>query len=116
MHLSSICDAAKRDWRAAAWMLERRYPEDFARQQQFEHSVSDGKPWMPAPDLQHEVLIRMQKQRGIVEVFKKLGGIIQEKRIQREEAANAEREAATLQTPLALNTKVAKPKRAPLRE
>ncbi|WP_009963175.1 hypothetical protein [Verrucomicrobium spinosum] len=116
VHLSSICDAAKRDWRAAAWMLERRYPEDFARQQQFEHSVSDGKPWMPAPDLQHEVLIRMQKQRGIVEVFKKLGGIIQEKRIQREEAANAEREAATLQTPLALNTKVAKPKRAPLRE
>lgn len=116
VHFSSICDAAKRDWRAAAWMRERRYPEDFARHQQLEHSVQDGKPWMPDPNLNHEVLVRMQKQRGIVGIFKKLGGIIQEKKLQREEAAKAEREAATLQTPLVLNTKQAKPKRAPLRE
>lgn len=116
VHLSSICDAAKRDWRAAAWMLERRYPEDFARQQQFEHSTADAIPWMPDPDITHEVLIRMQKQRGITEILKKLGGIIQEKQRQREEAAKAGREAATLQTPLDLNTKQAKPKRAPLRE
>lgn len=116
VHLSSICDAAKRDWRAAAWMLERRYPEDFARQQQLEHSVSDAKPWMPDPEVNHEVLIRMQKQRGISELLKKLGGIILEKKRQREEDARAEKEAATLQTPLALNTKQAKPKRAPLRE
>lgn len=116
VHVSSISDAAKRDWRAAAWMLERRFPEDFARQQQLEHSVSDAKPWMPDPEINHEVLIRMKKQKGIVELLKKLGGIIQEKRLQREEAAKAEREAATLQTPLALNTKLAKPKRLPLRE
>jgi hypothetical protein len=116
VHLSSICDASKRDWRASAWILERRHPDEFARQQQFEHSVSDGKPWMPAPDLEHEVLIRMQKQRGLVEILKNLGGIIREKRLQREEAAKAEKEAATLQTPLVLNTKQLKPKRAPLRE
>jgi hypothetical protein len=99
VHVSSICDAAQRDWRAAAWMLERRFPEDFARQQQLEHSVSDGKPWMPAPELNHEVLVRMQKQRGLVEILKNLGGIIKEKRLQKEENAKAEREAATLQTP-----------------
>lgn len=116
VHVSSICDAAKRDWRAAAWMLERRFPEDFARQQQLEHSVTDAKPWMPDPEVNHEVLIRMQKQRGISELLKKLGGIILEKKRQREEAAKAEREAATLQTPLVLNTKQTKPKRAPLRE
>lgn len=116
VHLASICDAAKRDWRAAAWMLERRFPDDFARQQQVEQNVTDAKPWMPDPDITHEVLIRMQKQRGITEILKKLGGIIQEKQRQREEAAKAEREATTLQTPLALNTAQAKPKRAPLRE
>jgi hypothetical protein len=99
VHVSSICDAAQRDWRAAAWMLERRFPEDFARQQQLEHSVSDGKPWMPAPELNHEVLVRMHKQRGLVEILKNLGGIIKEKRLQKEENAKAEREAATLQTP-----------------
>jgi hypothetical protein len=58
----------------------------------------------------------MQKQRGITEILKKLGGIILEKQRQREEDAKAEREAATLQTPLVLNTKQANPKRAPLRE
>jgi hypothetical protein len=116
VHLSSICDSAKRDWRAAAWMLERRFPEDFARQQQLEHSVSNAKPWMPDPEVNHEVLVRMKKQQGMVEILKKLGGIIQEKRLQREENAKAEREAASLQTPLTLNTKQAKPKRLPLRE
>lgn len=116
VHLSSICDSAKRDWRAAAWMLERRFPEDFARQQQLEHSVSDRKPWMPDPEVNHEVLVRMKKQQGMVEILKKLGGIIQEKRLQREENAKAEREAASLQTPLVLNTKQAKPKRLPSRE
>lgn len=116
VHVSSISDAAKRDWRAAAWMLERRFPEDFARQQQLEQNVANAKPWMPDPDITHEVLIRMQKQRGITEILKKLGGIIQEKQRQKEEAVKAEREAATLQTPLVLNTAHVKPKRAPLRE
>ncbi len=116
VHVSSICDAAKRDWRAAAWMLERRYPEDFARPQQFEHSGPGGKPLMPDPEVNHEVLVRMKKQQGIVELLKKMGGIIKEKRLQLEESAKANREAAILQKPLTLNTKQAKPKRAPLRE
>ncbi|MFZ2281924.1 MAG: helix-turn-helix domain-containing protein [Prosthecobacter sp.] len=116
VHVSSICDAAKRDWRAAAWMLERRCPEDFARPQQFEHSGPGGKPLMPDPDVNHEVLVRMKKQQGIVELLKKMGGIISEKRLQKEENAKAEREAAMLQKPFVLNMKQAKPKRAPLRE
>lgn len=113
VHLTSICDAAKRDWRAAAWMLERRYPEDFARQQQLEHSGPNGTSLMPDPEVNHEVLIRMKKQRELVKILKKLGGIIREKRLQREEYARAEREAATLQTPLVFKKKL---KRAPLRE
>jgi hypothetical protein len=116
VHVSSICDAAKRDWRAAAWMLERRCPEDFARPQQFEHSGPGGKPLTPSPDEEYEVLRRMKKQQGIKELLMKMGGIIAEKRQQAEEEAKAEREAATLQKPLVLNTPQAKPKRAPLRE
>lgn len=116
VHLSSICDASKRDWRAAAWILERRHPEDFARQQQLEHSGPNGTPLMPDPDITPEVLVRMKKQTELVKILKNLGGIIREKRLQREEAAKAEKEAATLQTPLVLNTQPAKPKRAPLRE
>ena len=71
---------------------------------------------MPDPEVTPEVLMRMKKQQGIVDLLKKLGGIIKEKRLQREENAKAEREAASLQTPLTLNTKQAKPKRLPLRE
>lgn len=116
VHVSSICDAAKRDWRAAAWMLERRYPEDFARPQQFEHSGPGGKPLNPENEVTPEVLVRMKKQEGIKNILAKLGGIIAEKRRQAEEETKAEREAARLQKPLALNGKQAKPKRAPLRE
>jgi len=116
VHLSSICDASKRDWRAAAWILERRHPEDFARQQQLEHSGPSGNPLMPDPELTPEVLVRMKKQRGIVEIFKKLGAIIQEKKLQREEAAKAEGEAAFLLKPLAWKASSPKAKRAPLRE
>jgi hypothetical protein len=116
VHVSSICDAAKRDWRAAAWMLERRCPEDFARPQQFEHSGPGRKPLNSENEVTPEVLVRMKKQEGIKNILAKLGGIIAEKRRQAEEEARAEREASTLQKPLVLNSKQAKPKRAPLRE
>lgn len=99
-----------------AWMLERRFPEDFARQQQIEHSRPGGKPLAPTPDEEYEVLRRMKKQQGIKELLMKLDSIISEKKLQREEAAKAEIEAAKLQPPLLLNTKQAKPQRVPLRE
>lgn len=115
VHLSSICDAAKRDWRAAAWMLERRYPEDFARQQ-IEHTGPGGKPLTPSPDEEYEVLRRMKRQQGIKELLMKLGSIIMEKKRQHEEAAKVDVEAVRLQTPLVLKAKQSKPKRALLRE
>jgi len=30
LHLKRVNQAGKRDWRASAWMLERRWPEDYA--------------------------------------------------------------------------------------
>ncbi len=117
VHLSVIHQAAGRgDWRASAWMLERRHPEDFARPQKFEHSGPGGKPLRPSPDEEYEVLRRMKKQEGIKNILVNLGGIIREKRLQAEEEVKAEREAATLHELFVLNTKQVKPKRAPLRE
>ncbi|MBL9179715.1 MAG: hypothetical protein JNM65_16755 [Verrucomicrobiaceae bacterium] len=115
VHVSSICDAAKRDWRAAAWMLERRFPEDFARTQQLEHSGPGGKPQTPYADEEYEVLRRMKKQQGIKELMMKLGSIIMEKKRQQDEAAKVDVEALRLQTPLHSTAKM-KPQRAPLRE
>lgn len=115
VHLTSICDSAKRDWRAAAWMLERRFPEDFGRQQQLENTGPSGKPLMPDPEVNYEVLARMKKQRGIVELLKKMGGILKEKRLQKEEDAKAEREAKTLCPSVVLRTRPTMPYRFPSR-
>lgn len=41
--LALIAEAAKRDWRAAAWLLERRFPEEYGRQRH-EHTGADGGP------------------------------------------------------------------------
>jgi hypothetical protein len=104
-HVTFICEAPKRDWRAAAWMLERRFPEDFSRPQQFGHSGPGAKPLTPAPDEDYEVLRRMKKRQGIKELLMKLGGIIGEKRRQAKETTKAENEASMLQAPLLVNTK-----------
>mgnify|MGYP001136552653 CR=1 FL=1 len=38
--MARIHHAAASDWRAAAWMLERRYPEDFGPRQRLEQAVT----------------------------------------------------------------------------
>ena len=43
--LSRIQDAARGgDWKAAAWILERRQPESWGRHQRMEHSGPNGAP------------------------------------------------------------------------
>lgn len=108
VNVSAIRDAAKRDWRAAAWILERRFPADFARQQQIEHSGPGGKPLISPYD-DCEVLQRMRKQTGLKELAAKLGGILMRNRQQQEaeSKALAESEAHTLQSPLLRPTKQA---------
>jgi hypothetical protein len=39
-----VADAAVKNWTAAAWWLERRRPEDFARRERVEMTGKDGGP------------------------------------------------------------------------
>ena len=43
--VSQIQSAAKKgDWKAAAWILERRHPHDWGRQERLEHTGPNGSP------------------------------------------------------------------------
>ncbi len=42
--LSQITNAARKDWKAAAWILERRHPEAWGRTQRLEHAGPGGLP------------------------------------------------------------------------
>lgn len=112
VHLSSICEAAKRDWKAAAWMLEKRFPTDFARPQQIEHM----KPQTPTAEENYEVLRRIKKQKNTEKWLGKLGNILMKNRREKEEAARAAEEAKVLQAPLISKATWASPTRPRLRE
>ena len=42
--LSVISEAQLETWQAAAWLLERRYPEDWARRQRMDIGTSEAQP------------------------------------------------------------------------
>jgi hypothetical protein len=48
-YVTVICEAGKKDWRASAWWLERRYPARWGRKRRAEISGPTGDP------IQHEV-------------------------------------------------------------
>jgi len=80
-----IGDAGKSDWRAAAWILERRFREEFAKTQQVEHSGPQGQPIQTQTTVEPEVLQRIRKQAGLVSLVGELGDILSKNRAKREE-------------------------------
>ena len=43
-NVAIIEQAARITWQAAAWWLERRYPDDYAKRERLEHSSPGGGP------------------------------------------------------------------------
>ena len=108
VNLSYIHQAASRDWRAAAWMLERRFPDEFGREQ-IEHKGAGGNLATAIPEGDYEVLRRMRKQAGVRRLTEKLGAFILEKQQQ-------EKEATMKKLPSGTNAKSANKPPARLRE
>ena len=69
--LSLISNAGQTDWKAAAWTLERRFPDEFSKPQKLEHSGPEGKPIHALTTVEPEVLQRMKKQSGMQELAMK---------------------------------------------
>lgn len=92
-HVSVIDRAGERgDWRASAWILERRHPEKFGRITSEETGKSQRSDHLPTP-IEHEVLARIKKQNGIFDiatlVAQKLQRIREEKAAKEAEATNS---------------------------
>lgn len=56
--LGAVRSAFKKDWKAAAWYLERKYAEEFARTE---------KPWSEAKREANEEVERLAKELGLSE-------------------------------------------------
>lgn len=77
--VTNINEAGKSDWRASAWMLERRFGDEFAKPQKLEHSGPQGNPIsLLQGDYGQdcEVLSRIKKTNAMREVAKKFGAIL----------------------------------------
>lgn len=75
--LSLISNAGQTDWKAAAWTLERRFPDEFSKPQKLEYSGPDGKPIHALTTVEPEVLQRMKKQSGMQELAIKFAAILE---------------------------------------
>ncbi|MEP6669410.1 MAG: hypothetical protein ABJF10_09675 [Chthoniobacter sp.] len=78
--VSVVSDAGKSDWRASAWILERRFREEFGKPQHTENSGPGGNPFHsltpPAQEVDHEVLRRMRDQQGMRKMAARLGELL----------------------------------------
>lgn len=81
-----INTAGQSDWKAAAWTLERRFPEEFSKPQRVEHSGPEGKPIHALTTIEPEVLQRMKKQSGMQELAIKFGALVMAQKAAKEAA------------------------------
>lgn len=91
--IGRIQAAGETDWKASAWMLEKRFPEEFGKVQRVEHSAPEANPMEGFATVEPEVLRRMKKQANVVKVIERLGAILLKNRAQNE--IESQRKAAT---------------------
>ena len=87
-----VREAGEKDWKAATWMLERRFPDEFAKPQHVEHSGPKGQPIQTFTTVEPEVLQRMKRQVGLQQLVGKLGGIL----LKHKEASDLEKQHGTV--------------------
>jgi len=59
--------ASDGNWQAAAWKLERRYPEDYSLRQRLEHTGPDGGPIQVEQDVTYSLEERQRRILTIVD-------------------------------------------------
>jgi hypothetical protein len=80
-HVQNISNHARKDWKASAWILERRFREIFGKD-----SVEDKAHfWDEEGPEQYEVLKRMKQQRMNEEFLAEIGDMLTDRKILREQ-------------------------------
>lgn len=58
-NVAVIQSAAKDSWQAAAWWLERKYPQEWGKKDRLEHVGKDDEPIQPGNDPRGILLARL---------------------------------------------------------
>lgn len=81
--VSCVQEAGKQDWRAAAWMLERRHPEDFGKPAPIDPGTAKQQvPDDASPD--HPVLKEIRKREKMRETARRFLDALNEVKQRRE--------------------------------
>ncbi len=72
--LTRITNAAMNDWKADAWFLSRRYPEEFADRTKLEHSVGKSSSTKEAVKMARELLNNETARHHIEQASRALYG------------------------------------------
>jgi hypothetical protein len=78
-HLQNIAEKGKDDWRASAWILERRFRTDFGKDQ-----IEQSSNPLDDTTQDYEVLSRMRKQQANMGFLAQMAEMLKQKQLERD--------------------------------
>lgn len=78
-HLQNIAAKGKEDWRASAWILERRFNTDFGKDQ-----AEQKAPMLDDSAGAYEILSRLRKQQTNGEFLARMAQMLKQRQLERE--------------------------------